>query len=253
MPTPFTHLVAAQHLLKDERIPPEQRALLEGQRGAFLLGSVAADARPPGSKREDTHFYAYDKPMNETPWRVMLGRFPALGQASSAARQAFLAGYVAHLSMDEIWTIHMLEQHFVRHNWGAARSFRFVLLHALLIHMDERDLKLIEPWQHAALAAAAPDGWLPFIDDLTLHEWRDFIVEQIKPGGHSQTLAVFAPRVNKTVEELRAILDSPQQMRPLWENVPPEILVEVETRMYDHARDQMVIYLNSPVEGGEED
>jgi hypothetical protein len=154
--------------------------------------------------------------------------------------------------MDEIWTIHMLEQHFVRHNWGAARSFRFVLLHALLIHMDERDLKLIEPWQHAALAAAAPDGWLPFIDDLTLHEWRDFIVEQIKPGGHSQTLAVFAPRVNKTVEELRAILDSPQQMRPLWENVPPEILVEVETRMYDHARDQMMIYLSSPVEDGEE-
>ncbi|NWG16820.1 MAG: hypothetical protein HXY41_09305 [Chloroflexi bacterium] len=245
MPTPFTHLAAAQLLLADDRVSSDIRALLEAERGPFLLGSVAADARPPGSRREDTHFYAYDKPMTEAPWRVMLNRFPALQGSDDAAQRAFVAGYVAHLSMDEIWTTHMLEPRFVRHDWGAARSIRFVLLHALLIHMDERDFARLEAWQHPALAAVRPNGWLPFIDDLTLYEWRDFIAAQIRPGGHSETLAVFGPRINKTADELRALLDSPEQMRPLWDNVPPEMLAEIEIRMYDYARDQMMAYLSS--------
>lgn len=243
MPTPFTHLAAAQRLLADDALAPSHRDLLESQRPAFLLGSVAADARPPGGKREDTHFYAYDKPMTEPPWRVMLRRYPTLHQAHDAAHQAFLAGCVAHLAMDEIWTVHMLGPHFALGEWGT-RSFRFFMLHALLITMDERDLSSLEPWQHPALAAAQPDDWLPFILDATLADWRDFIAEQIRPGGESQTLRVFGGRINKTPDELRLLLDSPDQMHLLWANVTPAILADIETRMYDHARDQMRLYLD---------
>lgn len=242
MPTPFTHLAAAQRLLADDALAPSSRDLLDSQRPAFLLGSVAADAHPPGGKREDTHFYTYDKPITESLWRVMLRRHPSLRPARSPAHRAFLAGYVAHLAMDETWTLHMLGPHFALGEWGT-RGFRFLMLHALLITMDERDLTLLEPWQYPALAAAQPDDWLPFLPDTTLADWRDFIAEQIKPGGESQTLHVFAPRINKTPEALRLILDSPDEMRLLWQNVTPAILADVEAHMYEHAREQMGLYL----------
>ncbi|MBI5668358.1 MAG: zinc dependent phospholipase C family protein [Chloroflexi bacterium] len=243
MPTPFTHLAAAQRLLADDALAPSLRVLLETERPAFLLGSVAADAHPPGGRREDTHFYTYDRPLTESPWRVMLRRHPTLQPARSPAHRAFLAGYVAHLAMDEIWTRHMLAPHFALGEWGT-RGFRFLMLHALLITMDERDLMLLEPWQHPALAAAQPDEWLPFLPDSTLSDWRNFIAEQIKPGGASQTLQVFGARINKTPDELRLILDSPEQMHLLWENVTPAILADIEAQMYNHAREQMGLYLD---------
>lgn len=243
MPTPFTHLAAAQRLLADATISPSVRALLAAERPAFLLGSVAADAHPPGVTRDMTHFYTYDSLLTEAPWRVMLRRCPALQAASTAAQRVFLAGYVAHLAMDEVWTRDMLGPHFALANWGT-RGFRFVLLHALLITMDERDYAALEAWQSPTLAAAQPAGWLPFLSDAALAEWRDFIAEQIRPGGVSQTIAVFAPRIHHTPDELRRILDSPEQMHLLWQNITPALLAEIEARMYTYAREQMHLYLD---------
>lgn len=229
--------------MMDEAVSNSARALLNAERPAFLLGSVAADAHPQGSKREDTHFYAYDKPMPESPWHVMLRRYPSLQPAHSLAHRAFMAGYVAHLAMDEIWTMHMLGPYFVQGDWATGK-FRFLMLHALLITMDERDLDSLEPWQYPALAAAQPDDWLPFIPDAALADWRDFIAAQIRPGGESQTLQVFGARINKTPDELRQVLASPDQMHLLWQNVTPQILADIEAQMYDHAREQMRLYLN---------
>src|SRR5271170_1852458 len=78
MPTPFTHLYYAQRLLSDPAVPAEQRALLNSYRSAYLLGSVVADAHGlAGMKREDTHFYAFDRPMEDHPWRVMMTQYPS--------------------------------------------------------------------------------------------------------------------------------------------------------------------------------
>mgnify|MGYP005841434175 CR=1 FL=1 len=244
MPTPFTHLEAAQRLLADPALDRPARHLLEAERSAFLLGSVAADARPtPQSRREDTHFYTYDRPLTISPWRVMLDRHPALLAARQPAQRAFLAGYVAHLAMDEVWTLEMLGPHFAGREW-APHPFRFLMLHALLIFMDERDLARLDDWQPACLRAAQPAGWLPFMTDAVLVEWRDFISDQIKPGGPSLTLEIFGGRINRTPAELRALLDSPEQMqRGLWQHVSPALLASVEAAMYARAREQMLLYL----------
>lgn len=243
MPTPFTHLETAQHLLIDEQVPAATRAALAKHKPAFLLGNIAADARNNGNlTREATHFYSYDKRMTDHPWRVMLQQNPTLAHPATADQRAFVAGYVAHLSMDEIWSIHMLGPHFAEADW-AAQNIRFLMLHVLLIYMDERDYLKLEPWQPPTLAKAAPHHWLPFMSDETLNGWRDFIDEQITPGGTSQTLEVFGKRINKTPAELRAILDVPAQMQVgLWANVKPEIFATVEADMYAHARQQMNIY-----------
>lgn len=244
MPTPFTHLEAAQRLLADPSLDWSARQLLQAERSAFLLGSVAADARPtPQSRREDTHFYTYDQPLTVPPWRVMLAQHPSLAAARHPAQRAFLAGYVAHLAMDAVWTVDMLGPHFGGREW-APHPFRFLMLHALLIYMDERDLTRLEAWQADCLSAARPNGWLPFMTDAVLAEWRDFISAQIAPGGCSRTLEIFGARINRTPAELRALLDSAEQMqRGLWDHIPPALLTQVEAAMYARAREHLLLYL----------
>lgn len=243
MPTPFTHLEIAQRLLADETIPHPVRCALRDECPAFLLGSIAADARTEGGlRREDTHFYHYEQGISDHPWRVMFQQHPTLQPPHSAAQRAFLAGYVAHLSVDEIWSLNMLGPHFAGREW-APRPTRFLMLHILLIHMDERDLHSLLPWQCSTLAQAAPDEWLPFMSDAILRDWRDFIGQQIAAEGASQTLAVFGSRINRTPEELRAILDSPEQMQhDLWQHITPELLTQVEAQMYNHACEQLRRY-----------
>lgn len=245
MPTPFTHLETAQRMLVDEAIPSAVRDALNAERPAFLLGSVAADARTEGGlRREDTHFYSYDKGIREHPWRVMMQMNPGLQPPQSPAHQVFLAGYVAHLSVDETWSLDMLGPHFVVRDW-APRHQRFLMLHILLSYMDERDLNRLFPWQPPTLIQAKPENWLPFMNDKILADWRDFIGEQIKPGGESQTLQVFGSRISRSPAELRAILDSPEQMQSdLWAHITPEILATIEADMYRHAVEQLVVYWN---------
>ncbi len=244
MPTPFTHLQIAQRLLRDEQVPPPIRGLLDTERSAFLLGSIAADARVnSGIMRADTHFYRYDEPMRDHPWRVMLANHPALEYAHDAAHRAFLAGYVAHLTVDEVWTKDMLRTWFFERTWGPDDRFRFFMLHILLIYMDERDYAGLETWQAESLMSVQPDDWLPFMSRDDLKAWRDFIGLQLTHG--SQTLAVLGARIKKSPDELRTVLDSPVRLQhDLWANVGPETLAQVEHAMYAACREEMLVYLD---------
>jgi len=245
MPTPFMHLAAAQRLLADPAVPAKQRRLLKAHAGAYLLGSVVADAHGlAGLRRDESHFYAFDQPMEDHPWRVMLTRYPALQAARDPDWRSFLAGYAMHLSMDEIWSLSMTGPEFADRAW-APRPQRFVMLHVLLIALDERDRDLLAPSLSSALGAAHPHHWLPFMSDDILRQWDSLIYQQIIPGGVSETLEIYGARIGKTPAELRTILDSPEQMQAdLWANVTPETTARVEAQMYDHARDQMIAYLN---------
>jgi hypothetical protein len=244
MPTPFTHLETAQRLLADHTVPGTIRTLLNAHVGAFLLGNVAPDARVgAGVGREVTHFYDYREGIQAHPWRVMLRDYPTLTYPVDAEHRAFLAGYVAHLSMDEMWSLHMVGPHFAGREW-ADQKFRFYMLHIILIYMDERDRLRIGPWQASSLPAPHPVGWLPFMPDDSLIQWQALIAGQIQPGGDSQTLNIFGGRIGKSPEEMREFLDSTQNMQAgLWDHVTPEILAAVEARMYDHAREQLICYM----------
>lgn len=244
MPTPFTHLRTAESLLSDPAVPAVDRALLNAHRPAYLLGSVIADAHAIcGLQRPDTHFYAYDRPIEDRAWRVMLQCYPSLEAARDPAQRAFLAGYVMHLSMDELWSQEMISAQFAAREWGTQRQ-RFLMLNILLIGMDERDQARLDPSMSADLHDVEPHDWLPFMNDANLRAWGEMIYRQLKPGGVSETLAICGERVGKSPAELRAILDSPEQLRAdLWANVPPEVAASVETRMNAFARDQMIVYL----------
>lgn len=245
MPTPFTHLATAQRLLIEPALAPETRELFRRETGAFLLGNVAADARnESGTPRAATHFYDYAQEITEEmPWSAMLRENPALWRPQDAAHAAFVAGYVAHLSMDEIWSRRMVGPHFVARDW-AERSQRWVMLHVILIYMDERDLGALAGWQGRTLADAQPHLWTSFLTDESLAHWRDMIADQLNPGGQSQTLNIFGERAKRTPDQLRALLDNPAEMQAsLWQHISPDLLKAVEAEMYAHAVTQTAAYL----------
>ncbi|XWX03211.1 hypothetical protein VZO05_11935 [Aggregatilineales bacterium SYSU G02658] len=241
MPTPFTHLAYAQRMLDsaDSCLLMLNPAV---ERPAFLLGSVAADARVPAlDSRAATHFYTYTEPMRDHPWRVMLAQNPYLDHPTDPALAAFVAGYVFHLAMDEYWSREMLGPHFAHGTWGSSRAERFYVLHLLLIAMDERDERTLPPHVAAELERCQPNHWLGFMSDDILSDWRDFIARQIT--GQSETLRIFGERIGRSPQELRQVLDSAEQMHHLlYQHLTPSFLADFEQHMYDFACEQLAVF-----------
>lgn len=246
MPTPFTHLMVAQRLSRDQRVPREIRDTILREEPAFLLGSVAADGRVDlGSERQETHFYRYDRPQTERAWRSMLRQHPSLSEADSVSHRVFLAAYVAHLAADEEWTMRMLRPHFAEREWrgGESRNERFRRLHYLLSWMDERDWMRLDETCAARLSAAKPANWLPFFSDDSMRNWRDRIAQQLPPTGVSETLAVFGRRIGQAPELIRARLDDEGWMHQhLWRNIPQSLLGDIEESLQAEAVEQLLAY-----------
>lgn len=243
MPTPFTHLHITNRIRHDAALPDGVRELIEVALPDFLLGGVVADARAyPGADRAVTHFYRYDRPMPDNPWREMFRQHPSLKDASDPTHHAFIASYVAHLAADEYWSRNMLYQHFATGDWGADIRDRFYVLHLLLITMDERDEGLLPDSVSETMRESTPHKWLPFMDDEVIVDWRDFIADQL--DGDSETLSIFGSRIQTKPEKIREMLDDEDFMqRRLWDNVPPDTVTEIETNLYTFAREQMLTYL----------
>ena len=235
MPTPFTHLAAAVRLLDDGGLPAALRDRLRAELPAFLLGSVAADAtrlHAPGS-REDTHFYGYHEPMADHPWRLMLRRHPQLSRPRDEAQRVFLAGYAAHLAMDEIWTRQIMWPLMEGVDDGGERRRRALVITLLMCRCDERDYRALDAAVTDALAQARPSAWLPFLSDADLATMRDLILDQLR--GSSQTLDILSSRWGQTPQDFRAALDDEARFaREVLARIPESRLLTVEQHM-DHA------------------
>src|SRR5258708_32907601 len=141
MPTPFMHMALAERLIHDPELPEPEHALLRASWGAFVLGSIAPDARvSSGMERGSTHFFEYQPKVDPPAVTAMLQRHAELQRAaiSDETRAAFIAGYAAHLAMDEIWCTDLLFPMFIHGgDWGD-RTTKFLVLHALLAYLDRR-------------------------------------------------------------------------------------------------------------------
>ncbi len=243
MPTPFSHLLITQRLLHDSQVTPRTQALIHDHEAAFLLGGIVADAKVPGKSRAHTHFYHYTLPMPDHPWLEMMRQYPTLGDVDSPARQAFLAGYVAHLAADEYWSRHMLGPHFAGGNWGDDKRDRFFSLHLLLIHMDERDEAKLTPHTVETLREATPNDWLPFMPDSVICEWRDFIADQI--DGDSQTIDIFAGRIGASPQRLAQLAHTEMMLHErLWQHISHDLLHKLEAALYTFSRSQLHTYID---------
>jgi hypothetical protein len=225
------HLALAQEILSGDALPPAVHRLLTQQRGPFLLGHTSPDVQTvSGQGREETHFYALphvrcrtrDRPAHET----LFARYPELARVRglSTSQAAFVAGYIAHLLLDELWLDEVFLPYFRRQEWGTRRERAF-LHNVLRTWLDRRDLERIDGAVTGALRRARPSGWLPFVRDQDLFAWRDWLVGQLSPGQPVQTAEVFAQRMGVSPAEVEAVMQSSEEMADrVFSHVPEDVL-----------------------------
>ena len=217
------HLALAEEILHGDALPPATHRLLLQQRGPFLLGHTAPDVQTvSGQTREETHFYVIPRHPTPAPsprgersrpaYEALFAAHPALARAEllPPAQAAFIAGYIAHLLLDERWLDDIFRRYFLQ-DWGPLRE-RLLLHNVLRTWMDRQDQQQLSDGVATALREAEPRGWLPFVSDRHLRAWRDWLAEQLGPGHSVQTAEVFAQRMGVSAIEMEAVLISPRQM-----------------------------------------
>jgi hypothetical protein len=57
------------------------------------------------------------------------------------------------------------------------------------------------------------------------------------------TLNIFGGRIQKSPEEMRALMDNPGEVQArLWDHIPRSLLAQTESAMFAYAREQMLAY-----------
>jgi len=213
MPTPATHLALAQEMLRRNDLSPAARRLLKDQQGPFLLGHTAPDVKTvSGQERETSHFYTIPRTSDRPAYQALFDAHPELACADrlSTSQATFVAGYIAHLSLDELWLDEVFRRYFLQ-DWGPLRD-RLFLHNVLRTWLDAQDRASLEETAVQELRQAELDHWLPFIEDEHLRTWRDWLIEQLAPGQTMETAAVFAERLGVQTADIEAVVQSPGQM-----------------------------------------
>ncbi|MBX3084374.1 MAG: hypothetical protein KF716_22245 [Anaerolineae bacterium] len=248
MPTPFMHMALAHRMNTDAVVPSDIRSAIQADWGAFLLGQVAPDARvSSGLQRPQTHFFDYQPIIDPPAPQVMLTKHPELRRprTTDPSQAAFVAGYVAHLVVDEVWCMEALYPLFSE--WGTM-PMRFHMLHMLLGFLDERDYTTLPSSDYAPMHNAAPDHWLPFMTDADLIVWRDLIADQLPSVGRNLTYDILSKRIDQTPEQMADFVHNTQEMQTqLWSNVPPDKIAHVEQDMYARSRQTVIDYYTDTI------
>ncbi|MER3513972.1 MAG: hypothetical protein C4310_05910 [Chloroflexota bacterium] len=222
------HLTVAQKILAEPGLDAELRELLTRQAGPFYFGNTAPDVQVvSGQPREATHFSALPPTDPRPSYEVMFAAYPALArpEAMPEARAAFLAGYIAHLLLDDLWMQRIFYPYFGRNaTWGQDLRERLVLHNILRTHLDFEDLPALNNGTGRLLQSARPYRWLPFTEDRYLVLWRDEIAAQLAPGAPVRTVEVFARRMGIPTEEFAALLAPEVIAERIFSRLAPEQL-----------------------------
>jgi hypothetical protein len=79
-----------------------------------------------------------------------------------------------------------------------------------------------------------PDGWLPFVQDRHLTQWRDLLFPQLLPGATTQTVEVFSARQGISAPDFYALLESEERMQQeVFEHVPLPLVQSYRQKVLD--------------------
>ncbi|MBH28441.1 MAG: hypothetical protein CL789_04310 [Chloroflexi bacterium] len=245
MPTPFYHIVIAEEILDNSRLNASVHDLLFDCFPAFLFGNVAPDVQSISNyTREDTHFFSIDNVEKNVAYKALLSKHKELSNARrlSPVRSAFVAGYMAHLLLDQAWIVEVFKPVFGKDvNWGEFRE-RLFLHNVLRTFLDQRDYdRLPSDIDHKFALNLSATQWVPFIDNKDLHRWYKFVWEQLKDRLSSRTIEVFAARMDMEPEDFEEILlDDTLMEQRIFSRISRIRLYEFRQR----ALDNIIVMLN---------
>ena len=227
MPTPFYHLSLAEEILAHPALPAGTHLFLSEHRNEFLFGNTAPDVQVvSGQPRASTHFFDLPLQPDEPPaWEKFLAANASLSDPDElpAAQAAFVAGYLCHLQADIFWIREIFLPIFGRRSQWESFPKRLYLHNVLRAYLDR--LILPELTDGATISGILPDSWLPFVQDVHLISWRDFLTSQLHPGARIQTVEVFAARQGVSPEAYYALLNSEERLdEEIFTHLPRQVL-----------------------------
>ncbi len=200
-----------------------------------------------GQQRAETHFFQVPMKSGPPAHLHLLARHAELSDAAELtnAHACFIAGYLAHLWLDQAWIATLFEPYFgptLRRDSFHQRLIDHNLLRA---HLDAQDLpKLSDDLAHL-MAGIEPERWLPFAPDRTLLRWRDHLVGQLRPGGRAATVEIFATRLGISPESFALRLASKEEMeRAVFQFVSEEDLAGFQAWGLAQSIELVSAYLN---------
>jgi hypothetical protein len=248
MPTPFYHLSLAEELLTHPCFPETISQFIQNFRCEFLFGNTAPDVQVvSGQPRQVTHFFNLPIQAGDQPaWKVIFTEHPTLVVAKElpASQAAFLAGYVCHLQADWMWVKDIFAPFFgLRCSWATFRM-RLYYHNVLRAYLDQHILPELPAGMDTCLNQVKPAGWLPFVQDRYLVEWRDLIYPQLQPGADIQTVEVFSSRQGISAPEYYALLASEERMQQeVFEHIPIGLVQSYRQRVLDENMRLLLDYL----------
>jgi len=247
MPTPFTHIQIAESILDYWRLKPSSKLLAEKYYPAFYLGNIAPDFQTICDiPRAETHFYDLPPDLEKQPHETMLAQYPVLADAAalSGEQAVFVAGYCAHLMFDMLWYREVLIPYFVASPEWNSHHERFIVHNTLLTYLDKLAVISLPKKAAATLTSATPVDWLPFAGNGDLIQWRDVLVEQLRPGAPLQTINIYAGRLFMSPAEFEANLNRADWMdKNLFGRVSVEDVQNLLTTAVSKSADWISEYL----------
>lgn len=246
------HLRVAQRIYDHPDLPASIKRRLEAAWAAFSLGNVAPDFQTICDvPREVAHFYELPPSREVEAHEKMMAVYPELADPGQLGVEhaVFIAGYRAHLLLDLRWYWEILIPCFVEaDDWPADHRQRFLVHNTLLTYLDRQSRAALPEDAGPVLAAARPDGWLPFAGDGDLIRWRDMIAGQLEPGTVPATVSIYAERMRISPVVFAANLDNPDWMAgEVFRRVPIDHVLGV----IDRGVDASVRLLNDYLSGRE--
>lgn len=216
MPTPFYHLSTAEELSRHPQLSGSLAQLVRENMCPFLLGNTAPDVQVISAQpRQDTHFFSLPIQNGMAPaWEQFFVENPKLSNPRLlySHQAVFLAGYICHLQADWLWIKRIYAPTFSQNCSWETSAYRNYIHNVLRSYLDLQVWEKNTSLYSYCLETVDPSGWLPFVEDRYLCEWRDLLSRQLKPGGSKETVEVFAARQGMDPADFYRLLESEERM-----------------------------------------
>lgn len=175
MPPLALHTAIAKEMAERLRLP-----LLDEQRGSLYIGATAPDVRVITRwDRSRTHFFDLSCFDEQSGVAAFFETYPALASPGGLNPQtaSFVAGYLSHLIMDEMWITSVYRPYFGERSPLGGDVRANVMDRALQFSLDSdrRDDRDLMAHILDAVLRCDLELEIDFIDRDTLGEWRDLI------------------------------------------------------------------------------
>jgi hypothetical protein len=213
-----------------------QHRTLEAELGSLYLGSTAPDiCILTRWERECTHFFDLRNYNEQDGVSAMLKAYPALARPVklSPASAAFVAGFITHLVMDEIWITDVYRPFFGKLSPMGGSERANIMDKAMQYELDRQSRDDRDAVAHIVkeLARTSLDIEVGFIDKDTIRRWRDLTMEAVNHPADWKRFRYVGGRALKAIG-----VDSAEAYREFLKTLPD--LLNETTSYLTHERIQ---------------